>query len=88
MPLRSHSLSIPFSSFTQSGWRRCICRHPLCVQYAAGRTPPHYSGHEGSRPSGGEWLWRDTIPGSLERLTAPEKGHDARLSWRRKRWQL
>lgn len=24
-------------------------------------------------------LWRDTIPGSLERLTAPEKGHDARL---------
>nr|DAM15381.1 MAG TPA: hypothetical protein [Caudoviricetes sp.] len=37
MPLRSHSLSIPFSSFTQSGWRRCICRHPLCVQYAAPR---------------------------------------------------
>lgn len=24
------------SSFTRMGWRRCICRHPLCVQYAAG----------------------------------------------------
>nr|DAI62640.1 MAG TPA: hypothetical protein [Caudoviricetes sp.] len=50
VPLRSHSPS----SFTRMGWRRCICRHPLCVQYAAGRTPPHYSGHEGSHPSGGE----------------------------------
>ncbi|WAK79791.1 hypothetical protein [Flavonifractor phage Chenonceau] len=33
MPLRSHSLSIPFSSFTQRGWRRCS-RCPYCVQYA------------------------------------------------------
>ena len=33
MPLRSHSISAPFSSFTQRGqWlsRRC----PYCVQYA------------------------------------------------------
>lgn len=34
MPLRSHSLSIPFSSFMQRGWRRCS-RCPYCVQYAA-----------------------------------------------------
>lgn len=34
MPLRSHSLSIPFSSFTRMGWRR-RSRCPYCVQYAA-----------------------------------------------------
>lgn len=52
MPPRSHLFHSP-SSFTQRGqWlsRRC----PYCVQYAAGRTPPHYSGHEGAHPSGGK----------------------------------
>lgn len=34
------------------------------------------------------WLWKDTIPVTQERLTGPEKVLDARLSWRRKRWQL